>query len=55
MHCLQYPNTTCHGSRGNLTKFTEDRIKRMLVRNWSSAAPDDNVLDVRFVNMEVIV
>ena len=49
----QYPNTQCHANRDNLAKFTDDKIKRMLAPNWASATPEDNVLDARFVNMEV--
>ena len=53
VHMPQYPNTQCHGNRDNLAKFTDDKIKRMLAPNWASATPEDNVLDARFVNMEV--
>tara|TARA_Y100000389_G_scaffold202849_1_gene249447 strand:+ start:119 stop:670 length:552 start_codon:yes stop_codon:yes gene_type:complete len=49
----QFPNTQCHGHLNNLTKFTDNMIKRMLVGDWASAAPEQDVLDARFVNMEV--
>tara|TARA_X000000368_G_scaffold152776_1_gene120417 strand:+ start:191 stop:379 length:189 start_codon:yes stop_codon:yes gene_type:complete len=49
----QYPNTRCHDTRNNLIKFTDDKIKLMLVPNWASVAPGGDLLDVRFVNMEV--
>jgi len=48
----QFPNTQCHGHLNNLTKFTDNVIKRMLVDNWASAAPEQDVLDARFVHMQ---
>lgn len=52
---MQYPNTKCHDRRDYLAKFTDDRIKRMLVPNWASVAPGDDVLDAGFKHMEAIL